>query len=371
MALGPRDTSSLVLMTGWDATALQNYRLADGTTVATVSAQLNAALGALNAELFGGLWAGMISFTERPDLEYRIGQSNNMELHTEYGRPDAQRAALEGHMLPYLKWDYALGWTWDYLEDARIDQIQADIAAGVQAVRDRWRIQLLTRLLQRGDDSGANKGLGTGGLSPGFATAAASTGVDFVPPTYAGVAFDSDHEHYVAIAGGVYTNDVFKDAKAELREHGHQPPFIFLAAAADESTIMGLTDFVPAGSTLVKYGTTVDLAMVTMEEIAPGIYPIGVIHDFVVYIMPGMPQYYGVGYKSYGSLSARNPLIVRTTRGMSRPNAMAFNDPRNGSPTHPLQYMMIQFRFGVGVKDRTAATPRYVNNATWSNGTPT
>jgi hypothetical protein len=370
MALGPRDTSSLVLMTGWDATALRNYELNDGTSVETVRQQLSAALGALNGELFGGFWGSLISFTDRPDLEYRIGTSTSTELHTEYSRPDSQRAGLEGHMLPYLKWDYGLGWTWDYLEDARIDQIQADISAAVQAFRDRWRIQILTRLLKRTDDSGANSGLGTTGLSPGFATTAGSTGVDFLPPTYAGVAFATTHEHYVAVAGG-YTNGVFIDVKNELREHGHQPPYTFLASSADEESIKALTDFYPTGSNLVRYGNTVDIASVTNDEVAPGTYPIGVIHDSIVYIVPGMPQYYGVGFKSYGQNSMRNPLKVRTTKGMDRPSAMAFSDPRNGSPAHPLQYMMVQMRFGVGVNDRTAATPRYVNNATWSDGTPT
>lgn len=371
MALGPRDTSSLVLMTGWDATALQNYRLSDGTTIATVQSQLNAALGALNAELFSGLWGGLISFTDRPDLEYRIGGTNGFEKHTEYGRPDSKRAELEGHMLPYEKFDRGLGWTWDYLEDARLDQIQADIADAIKDARDLWRVQLLTRLLKRGDDSGANKGLGTGGLSPGFATTAASTGVDFIPPSYGGVAFASTHEHYVAIAGGAWTNDVFKDARAELFEHGHAAPYIFLVSSTDAAEISDLTDFVPAPNMNIRYGNTVDLATISSDEIAPGVYAIGVIHDFVVYVVPGMPEHWGFGYKSYGNLSQRNPLRVRTTRGMARPNVMAAPDPRNGSPAHPLQYMMLQIRFGVGVADRTNGTARYVNNATWSDGTPT
>lgn len=373
MALGPRDTTSLVLMTGWDATALQNYRLADGTTVATVQSQLNAALTALNGELFSGLWGGLVSFTDRPELEYRVGGSNGFELHTEYGRPDSKRADLEGHMLPYQKFDRGLGWTWDYLEDARIEQVQADIADAVKDARDIWRQKILTRLLQRGDDSGANKGLGTGGYSPGFATTAGSTNVDFVPPTWGGTAFANTHEHYVAIAGGAYTNAVFEDAKAELREHGHEPPYIFLASPADEADFntTTLTKFTPAAQTNIRYGTTVDLATVSQDAIGPGVYPKGVIEDFVVYIVSGMPEYYGVGYKSYGQLSQRNPLRVRTTRGMSRPMVMAAPDPRNGSPAHPLQYMMLQMRFGVGVADRTAATPRYINNANWSDGTPT
>ena len=35
----------------------------------------------------------------------------------------------------------------------------------------------------------------------------------------------------------------------------------------------------------------------------------------------------------------------------------------------PVENLMIQTRFGVGVGDRTNGTPRYVNNANWSDGT--
>src|SRR5690606_13245262 len=113
---------------------------------------------------------------------------------------------------------------------------------------------ILTRLLQRGDDSGVDLGLGAAGLSPGFATTAASTGVDYAPPSYGGTNFAATHEHYVAVAGG-YTNDVFKDVKSELMEHGHAGPYNFLASLSDESVIRGLTDFIPVGSGLVRYGT--------------------------------------------------------------------------------------------------------------------
>ena len=109
-------------------------------------------------------------YTDQLEVEYRVGSSTSMELHTEYGRPDPQRADVAGHMLPLRSWDYAMGWTWDYLRKARSTQLQADIAASIVAVRNRWRIELLTRLLKRGDDSGVAYGLGTSGLSPGFAT---------------------------------------------------------------------------------------------------------------------------------------------------------------------------------------------------------
>lgn len=371
MALGPRDTKQLVLLAGWDATALKNFELQENFPINRVVAEMNSAIGALNAEVTGDpLWSSVASYTDMPEAEYRIGASNGFERHTEYGRPDPKRADITGHMLPLLAYDRGLGWTWDFLRNARVEQVRADLADAIKDARDIIRVRILTRLLKRGDDSGEAAGLGSTGESPGFATAAASTGVDFTPPSYGGTAFTSDHEHYVAISGGVYTNAVFSDAKSELLEHGHMPPYEFWISATDETVVRALTDFYAVGEPLVAFGALQDRATFTADFIN-GAYYIGAIHDFRVRVVPGLPQYWGVGFKSYGANSERNPLRIRLPKGQSRLQVVAMQDPRNGSGAHPLQYMMLFTEFGVGVKDRTAGTARYVNNATWSDGTPT
>lgn len=372
MATGYRDTTSLALITGWDADELKRFELRDGVTAMAVAAQASLAIGSLNAELYSDPLFSMLigEYTDQLEVEYRVGSSTSMELHTEYGRPDPQRADVAGHMLPLRSWDYAMGWTWDYLRKARSPQLQADIAAGVQAVRNRWRIEILTRLLKRGDDSGVAYGLGTSGLSPGFATDAGSTGVDFVPPNYGGTTFTSAHEHYVGIGGGAYTAAVFEDARAELREHGHLGPYEFIIGTSDETTVSGLTGFAPVPERLIRYSANTELAAFGQEENA-GVRSIGAIHDFRVWVVPGLPQYYGFGWKSYGSNNPMNPLRIRLDKGQSRPTVQLFPDPTNGSPTHPLQYAMMFLEFGVGVgMDRTNGTPRYVNNAVWADGTP-
>jgi hypothetical protein len=353
------------MLTGWDATALKNFQLEDGTTIEAIAAELNVALAALNAELSGGMWADMVSFTDQPDVEYRVGSSNGFEEHTEYGRPDEKRAETEGHMLPLKGYDRALGWTWDYLREARLTQIREDIADAIKDARDIWRQKILTRALKRGDDSGKKNGLGTSGYSPGFATAAGSTNVDFVPPAFEGTSFTSAHEHYVGIGGGVFTNAVFEDAYDELREHGHQPPFDFWIGPSDRLTVEGLSKFTKAADPLVQLGLTQDRANVNMADY------IGVIEQFRVREVRGIPQYYGFGFKSYGPRSQRNPFRIRLKKGKSLPQVMAMQDPRNGSGAHPLQYLMLLLEFGVGIADRTNGTPRYVNNATWADGTPT
>jgi hypothetical protein len=165
---------------------------------------------------------------------------------------------------------------------------------------------------------------------------------------------------------------VFQDIRAELREHGHQPPFDVLIGVSDESTVRGLTGFVPVAQQLVSYGTTTSLATFGMEsDEINGSYYIGMYEDCRIRVVPGMPQYYAFAYKSYGMNNPRNPLRVRVGKGQQRPQFMAMTDPRAGNATTPIQYLMLYGQFGVGVGDRTNGTPRYVNNANWSDGTPT
>jgi len=367
---GPRSTSELVQLTGWDATALRNYSLQDGTSYAQVVALMNGALNAFNAELVSDpLWSSLVGYSDEPTVEYRIGSSNGFEEHTEFGRADAKRADTEGHMLPLVPFDRMLGWTWDYLRKARMPQIEADIADAIKDARDLFRIRILRRLFMRADDSGV-AGLGSAGLSPGFATAAANTGVDYIPPAYGGTSFTVSHEHYVPDAGA-WTTTILLDMAAELREHGHQAPYIGLFPQADVTTLVGLSGFVPVGNLSINYGTGVSLANFARagEDITPGAYPVGTYADVLIYAMPGIPTAYGAAFKSYGPNSQRNPLRVRLEKGLSRPMVIAQTDPKAGSGVTPIQNLMLFTEFGVGVGDRTNGTVRRVGNAVWAEPT--
>lgn len=372
MALGPRDLSLLTLPTGWDATELQNIRLQDGATYAEVASMVNGALVALNAEINGDpLYSSLVSYTDEPTLEYLVGSSSGFERHTEYGKPDGKRGETTGHMLPFAAYDRRMQWTWDYLRKARMPQVEADVSDAIKDARDLFRVRVLTRTLKRGDDSGASLGLGTGGYSPGFATTAASTGVDFTPPTYGGTSFASTHEHYVGITGGAHTLALFQDARDELEEHGHVPPFTYLAGPTEETAIKALTGFVTAADPNVRYGTLQDLAARDAFYGTNGVKFIGTLEGFEIFIVRGMPQYYGFGYKSYGPNSQRNPLRVRVPVGASSLQIQGIPDPLGGNANYPLQNLMLFTEFGVGVADRTAGTARYTNSATWADGTPT
>ena len=367
--LGNRDTRDNVVLTGIDAALLENWRLRDGSTYAEVVAMAEAALGAFNLGVFNDpFWSMIVSYTDQLETRYNIGTASEMVKHTEYGRPDPERASVAGHMLPLVKWDKMLGWTADYLEEARVTDLQADIAMGLQSVENTWRKALLQRLLKRGDESGIANGLSTTGLSPGFATAAASTGVDFAPPSYAGTTFDTSHEHYVGITGGAFTAAVFVDAKNELMEHGHEPPYEFLIGPSDEAAVTALTagGFVSVNEALINAAITAAQTTFTGAPVN-GKRPIGAIENFRIWVVPGIPQYYGFGFKSYGSNNVRNPLRVRLADGETSPRIRLYRDS-NAPGLYAIQNLMLQTRFGVGVGDRTNGTSRYVNSATWADG---
>ncbi len=366
--LGNRDTRDNVILTGIDAALLEKYRLADGTTYDQVVAMANAMLSGFNGTLStDDFWSMLLSYTDNPESRYAIGNSASMVAHAEYSRPDPVRAEMAGHMLPLRKWDHMLGWTTDYLEEARLTDIEADLNLAIEAAGNRWRMSVLGRLLKRGDDSGAGNGLSTTGLSPGFATAAASTGVDFIPPTYGGTSFTSAHEHYVTIAGGAFTTAVFTDAAAELREHGHEPPYEFIIGPSDEAAVTALTEFLSVNEALINAGILSAQVNFSGASVG-GKRPIGAIGGFRVWVVPGMPQYYGFGWKSYGSNNPRNPLRVRLPIGQSAPRLILVRDSFNPGIV-PVQNLMTQMAFGVGVADRTNGTARYVNHAnTWTDG---
>ena len=376
MALGNRDSASLVILDGWDATELTKYKLQDGTTYAAVVSMLNAGLSAVNSELDSDpLRSSLVSYQEDPELDYRVGVTTAMNEFTEYGRPDPQRAEIQGHMLPLRSKDRALEWTWYYLtKKAQLSQIQSDIAAGIGDIRTAWRKAILTRLLKRGDDSGTINNLGSAGYSPGFATTAAQTSVDFAPIGFGGKTFTSAHEHYVGITGGDWTVDQFKDAKNELREHGHEPPYMCIISSDDESAVRALTGFTEVDNLLIKYGDDTDRANLPVGATGSnsgGGYFIGTVEDIAVRVVYGMPQYYGFVWKPYGSNNPRNPLRIRVQKGMPlQPFFQAFPDPRAGGANYPLQNIMFFSEWGVGVGvDRTNGTPRYNNNTTWADGT--
>lgn len=363
---GGRDSRDIVVATGVDAAVLRNLTIQDGVTYEAIAAELNGAIIALNQSLLADpLYQGLVSVTDVPDVEYPMGAVSSMDRFTENAKGDAARASRDGHMLPFWQFDFNLSWTWNYMQGAYFRQIQDDIQNAVDAVLNQRRKSILTRLIKRADETGAANGLGSTGISAGFATAAANTGVDFTPPDFGGTAFDSNHEHYKFAATLTSANMV--TLMKTLREHGIPAPYDLIVSDSDYDTVKAFTDFVPPGDPLVQYGTTTSLAVGSFQNGYGGYLKDSLAR---VRVVPGFPANYVSMFKSYGPLNPKNPLRIRVRKGQSTLAAKAFQDPRTGapSPVAPFANMAVFLEFGVGVGNRLAAAA-WRNNAAWADGT--
>lgn len=363
---GPRDLKNRVLADGWDATELEKIRTESDISIEEITNLLAGAVAALNAELLGDpFYSLLFNVTTEPTVEYRVGTTNSISDHTEYGAVDEQRGATQGHMLPIKGYDYGLGWTWDYLRKCRRNQVDADIQGAVQAWRDGWEKKLLTRFFQASDDSGVAKGLGSSGYSPGFAHTAGSTSVDFTPPAYQGKTFASTHEHYDFTNGttAAQWQAAISGLTLDVAEHGHEPPFDLMISYLDQSTVEGLTEFRERPQPEIRYGATQDVAMVGEAYIGVVNTPSGVAR---VKVMNRVPQYWLGCFKAYGVRSPRAPLAVRYSDDMG----LVVSLLRGKSYRQfPIENLLTFGEFGVGVQDRTNGACHEMNNGSYADAT--
>jgi hypothetical protein len=355
MTTGINDLKQWGLPSYWDQTYLSKYRLADGTTYDTLVAAIQTGLATQNAQLWTSpLIGGLVSTTQEMTVEYRVGVSNGFEVHTEYGVPDAKRAATTGHMLPLVPYDRRLGWTWDFLRKARRPQIDADIASALADLRDRAQKAVLERLFKSTytavGSSGRSMPLADGGTAD-------SSYVPVARPDRGGT-FAYTHNH-IAVLNGITQANVDTAVK-NLWEHGVDGPYELLASYADVASWVNtttVTGFVKRADTLVRYGSTVDLANVGADD--PEV--IGAIETSVgpcrVRLNGRVPTKYWAVYKSYGINDQRNPLRVRYD---TTANTGAIILPQAGFREFPLEGVGLFLEFGVGVgEDRCAAVICY------------
>jgi len=366
--LGPNDLKNVSLPSAWDTAALKLLALRDGKTYEEMIADIDAALGAVNSSLLNGYLGGLVSLTDEPTVEYRSGVSNGFEDHTEYTNPDAKRAAVTGHMLPIRKSDRALGWTADFLEEARSAQLDADIASMIEDAVNWFEKSIFTRLFKMEEESGKANGLGSSGISVPFADGGNGT-IAFVPtpnPARMLNAFTSAHDHYLRLNGITQAN--LETAIGHLWEHGIDGPYELIVALADLSSwqnTSNVTGFVKNSNAFVSYGSDTSLATVD-DQIYQGVVTTK-YGPARLYANGRIPTGYWAITKTFGANDQRNPLRVRY-------------DPQFGFGVKlvtqfvsrfPLYGAIGQIKSGVGVGEARVMTVAVENDSSGDYATPT
>ena len=361
MALyGPRRLVDIALPSGWDGAALAKFELQDGTSIEAVAQDVILAVAALNSELASNSLMAQLTYqTTSRSVMYRDGGSGNeMQTHTEFSLPVEERGAVEGHMAPRNKRDAGLAWSWDYLNDAIMEHLDADIAVAVEQVRNSYEKAVLTRFF-----TATHNTVETSGYDVGLADGNAST-VVWAPPPYAGQSFLTTHTHLVEYATANLAT-TFNPAAKHLYEHGHMPPYIALVSETDRATYTALSDFTPRRVDSMQYGATQDLAIV--EEPYIGV----ITTDYgAVLVRPlyRIPTAYLCMFKSYGANSPKNPLRW-WYNPMFGPGAVAL--PGKAYRRFPLEGMMLYAEYGfTGGQDRTNGIAIEIGSGgTYSNPT--
>lgn len=367
MTFQVHDLKYVSLPVGWDASYLENFKMSDGINFAQVVADIERALRIFNSEM--PWYSNFITITDEPAVEYPQGNLVT-QAHTEYTPPTPQRTDFTGHALPVIERDTGFRFTKDFFIKGRMSRVDGSIRAGLDAFRQYREYLVVRRALRRTDDSGAASGLGSTGLSPGFATTAASTGVDYIPPRYGGETFASTHEHYTSLAAASLETGI-KAMISNLREHGHAPPYELWISTEDIATVAALTGFteiVPV--TVVDRDASQAVRNPTTPGSVPyyiGTYADGKGADAWIRVVPRVPQYYYFMSKPYGFGDPRNPFRIRFDPRWGPEGVMLIATDM----TYPLHSAYLFEAKGVGVgEDRTNGTAMFIDaGATWADAT--
>lgn len=357
MALGPNDLKQIVLPANWDSTTLQNLRLRDGTTIAQVLADINAGLGILNGSLRAGYLTGLFSEQSDPVLEYAMGGAGGFEVHTEYGRADAKRANVRGHMLPLVKYDRLLGWTWDFLREARTVQIETDIAVAMQDAKDLWEQAILQRFFKIEADD-----IGSAGKSLPFADAAAVDTV-WYPPPYNGQTFATSHTHFFRTTDdGAGRLASLSTMAATLAHHGHMAPYDLIIPEADVADWIAVTGFIAKANAGITLGASTAFAQLDETYLGAFATAYGSVY---VRTTPRLPTDFSGMFKRYGATDPRNPLRVRTDPVYF--DGQVVLKASSQASQNPLEWAELFVAFGAGVADRTnGAATKYAASGNYA-----
>lgn len=368
MTLGVKDLKNIALPTAWDGNELARLRLRDGTTWEALTRDMDAGLSIVNASLNTGYLGRLLSLTSEPVVEYRSGGGNGFDDHTEQTQPDRKFAETSGHMLPLKMRDRAMGWTADFLRQARRAQIEADMSSMIEDAVDVYEKAVWTRLFKLEEETGKASGLGSSGVSVPFADGGNGT-IAFTPPPRNDRkinAFTTAHKHFLRLNGITQAN--LETAVGHLWEHGHDGPYELIVSLADLASwqnTTNITGFKPKIEALIQYGGLDDLAIVETE-----IYQGAVNTKYGVcklYANARIPTGYWGVTKSYGAQDQRNPLRVRFDEMYGFGVKLIVNQVT----LYPFASAIGQFEFGVGIGEDRVSAVLVENDSAGDYATPT
>lgn len=338
MAFGIIDTSYVDLPSNIDAAYLRGLETRSGLAFADLVTRIDGALATVNSG--ADPLVAAISAPPTSSQFSRSGRASNMtaKKKNEYSPARPQQVERAGWMLPIDEIDIALGFTEDGLMEISLDDFVANVDAMQGALERAFRADHLYRLFNAAEIPID----GTTSTSPGFA--GSGTGANVFSGIYPdGTVVASNLNHYLRDTTANRATLV-KAAQALLKKW-YRPPYDLVGSTTFIDAVTGLTDFVQAGSPLIRLGSGANEAVVDPNEFV-GVYNKEIR---VWYAINDFTEDNAVLFKTFGNFSPDNAVVMRW-------------DPLRGRDAYvrsrelfPLDQANAMWKYGVGVNNRTAA----------------
>lgn len=369
--LGPRMAADLIFAVGgMSASGILNFQNRSQMTAQQIVERAAAAVGAAN-EAVMARWGGLSYITEDTNARYRAGLGGTAARspkRTEAATTDPKKGQLSGHMLPLSETEYALAWTLQYLRDSYEAQVDADIAEQVSQFQYDAEVDFLRRALSKAENAYA------GGYDVPWAIGTGTT-VNFIPPQWQAVNFDSTHTHFKFNAGSnaaalkTLRDDMVKD----LRHHGIRGVLSQMVSDADVdawAAVDGFVEITPANIATFAAPTSPMRVTIGQLEGVPGeLFGVFRTNRGIIELRSHelIPTQYTWMTKSYGVNNPDNGLAVRVHP--SQPFGMTPNPQVDRSMQPRLESISLNALHGIGVNKRINGIAGEFNNGSYA--TPT
>jgi len=358
--LGPRALMDIAIPTGVDAGEVLRFSMASGATPQEVVQLAATVIGEVN-QTIAARYGNLVVFTTSPYARYRQGGTARTMTpdKTEFAQADEVRSDQIGHMLPLKRYQDAVGWSKEYLENADRDLLSFDL----QEIRDRWvnRVDydFVKRVLSKTENS-----IGSAGYDVPWVNGSAGN-VPYIPTQWMGNVFDNTHTHFLRTNAAISSSNVITvldSMNRHLSEHGHTGRKVALVSQADLAKYTGMAsgkfaglvpgEFRVTGGGASAAGSYTSTALGEVQGIPGELFGYFNGDDGVVELRTHerIPTGYLWMGKSYGANNTENPVAIRT-------GAKGFGlmvDPQvNRSLVPELEKILFNAQHGVGVNKRT------------------
>ena len=278
-----------------------------------------------------------------------------MEKADEFSRVRTQKDGRPGKIgLPMDKYQYAVGFTADFLDQAPVAELATRVL-GAQRAYINANLKGLKAALFLPTNSTFSDYL-VDDMDLGVKALYNADGT--VPPLGPNAeTFDGTHSHYLGSA--TLTTTALDALIVTVAEHNSNADVILHINVAQEATVRALTGFIPAVDPRISLGANAAVAVTPLALGNRGNRLIGYYNGAAVWIKPWVPASYVAGIDVNApskALAMREPVEA----GKQGLRQVATNI------AYPLQADYWEARFGYGVYSRGAAAVLYIGNATYT-----